>query len=270
MITAKRIMDAGVDNHILASKQFADSTRMLTREYKSYFHPIGEYVTKHEKQIEICNVYGDDFGNKIFPRKEKIIKRKETDKDHRATSNFEFRKIDIALDVTNPKTMMTHHIYTWDIVNISGESLTQLVYILDGDGPREFYDLNVRVTDGNGNNLEIVSIDENKPTHKEFHARFKRPVKSRQLIKNLKLEYDWEEPERKFSFKLPTNCKDFSYRLTIPKGEEKRLRVLKRIGLGGWERVEKPPVKTEYLKEKIKLTWEGKNLKAYDEYGIQW
>lgn len=267
IITAKRVMDAGIDNHILASKQFADNTSVLRKEYKSFFHPIGEYVTKHGKQIEICNVYGKDFGNKIFPRKDKIMKTKESDNDRRTTSNFKFKKIAINLDVTDSKTMMTHHTWIWDVVNISRDTQPQILYQLGGDKEREFSDLNVKITDAGGKNLEIVRIDVNKPTYKEFFVKLKRPIKPRHELKHLKLEYDWEESDREFVYVLPTDCRTFSYKLTIPEKLVQKVRIFQRVGFSEKKPLE-PAIK--HKNKKMEISWEGKNLKAHDEYSLQW
>ena len=267
IITAKRVMDLAKENQILASKRIADATKKLTREYKSLFHSIGKYEIKHGEKIEIYNVYGKGFGNKIFPRKGKDIQRKESDKERRSPSNFKFKRIEITLDVTDPNSMMTHHTYIWNIVNISRHSHSQILYQLGGDIERDFSDLNVKVTDANRNKLKIVRIEVNKPLYKEFYVKLKQPVKSRRELKGLKLEYDWEEPDREFVFVLPTDCKKFSFKSIIPKGAERKIRIFKRVGLSEKQLLE-PDIK--HGKKKTKILWEGKNLNAHDEYTFQW
>ena len=267
IIMTKRVMDIGKENHFLASKRIAEDVIKLTREYKSLFHSIGKYEIKHGEKIEIYNVYGKDFGNKIFPRKGKDIQRKESDEERRSTSNFKFKKIEIILDVTDPNTMMTHHTYIWDIVNISRESQPQVLYQLGGDIERDISDLNIKVTDVNGNNLKIVRIDANKPLFKEFFVKLKQPIKSRRELKGLKLEYNWEEPDREFIFELPTNCKRFYYKSIIPNAVKPRVRSFKRVGLSEKQPLE-PTIK--HGKKNTEILWEGKNLKAHDEYIFQW
>ena len=267
IIMTKRVMDIGNENHILVSKRIAEDLMKLTREYKSLFHSIGKYEIKHGEKIEIYNVYGKGFGNKIFPRKGKDMQKKETDKERRSTSNFRFKKVEIILEVTNPETMMTHHTFVWDLVNISKESQPQVLYQLGGDVEKDISDLNIKVSDSNGNNLDIVRVDSNKPLYKEFFVKLKQPVKSRRELKGLKLEYDWEEPDRDFIFELPTDCKKFSYKLTIPNEAEPKVRNFKRVGLS-----EKQPLESiiRHDKKTTKIFWEGKNLNAYDEYIFQW
>jgi len=195
-IMTKRVMDIGKENHILASKRISEDIMKLTREYKSLFHSIGKYEIKHQEKIEIYNVYGKGFGNRIFPRKGKDMLKKESDADRRSTNNFKFKKVGIILDVTDPKTMMTHHTFNWDLVNISEKSQPQVLYKLGGEIKRDISELNIKVSDGNGNNLEIVRVDTNKPLYKEFFVKLKQSIKPRRELKGLTLEYDWEEPDR--------------------------------------------------------------------------
>jgi len=51
--------------------------------------------------------------------------------------------------------------------------------------------MNVRVTDEEENELEILNLSENKPNHKEFNVQIKKPIKPRQCNRFLKIEYDW-------------------------------------------------------------------------------
>ena len=267
VIMAKRVMDIGTENHILASKRISEDIMKLSKEYKSLFHLIGEYEIKHQEKIEIYNIYGKDFGNRIFPRKGKEMQKKETDKERRSTSNFKFKKIEINLEIKNSKSMMAHHTFVWDLVNISEKSQPQILYQLGGEKKKDISELNIRVTDSNSKNLEIIRVDSNKPLYKEFFVRLKQPIKPRRELKGIKLEYDWEEPDREFSFVLPTDCKKFSYNLSIPNEAEPKVRNFKRVGLR-----EKQPLESviKHEKKTTQIFWEGKNLNAFDEYIFQW
>ena len=267
IIMTKRVMDIGKENHILASKRIAEDIMKLSKEYKSLFHSIGEYEIKHGEKIEIYNVYGKSFGNKVFPRKGKEINKKESDKERRSTNNFRFKKIEIILKVTNPKTMMTSHTFVWDLVNISGKTQPQVLYQLGGDVKKDFSELNVKIKDSNRRNLDIVRVDANRPLYKEFFVKLHQPVKPNRELKGLELEYYWEEPDREFTFELPTDCKKFYFKLIIPNEVQPKVRIFKRVGLS-----EKQPLdSTINLGKKItEIVWEGKNVHAYDEYIFQW
>ena len=74
IILTRRVMDLAGDMNILASARIAEDTRKLSPEYKEIIHPIGEYSIKHGEELQIYNIYGNDFGNKIVPRKSKVEK----------------------------------------------------------------------------------------------------------------------------------------------------------------------------------------------------
>lgn len=267
IIMTKRVMDIGKENHILASKRIAQDLMKLSKDYALLFHSIGEYEIKHGEKIEIYNVYGNDFGNKIFPRSGKKMSKKEGDKERRTTSNFKFKKIEINLKVTNSETMMTHHIFDWDLVNISGKTQPQVLYQLGGETKKDLSELKIKIQDGKGNKLDIVRIDANKPLFKEFFVRLNQPVKPRSELKGLRLQYDWEEISREFIFELPTDCKKFKFKISFPNEAQSRVRFFKRVGFS-----EKQPLEPliSYGGKNSEVVWEGKNLHAHDEYIFQW
>jgi len=271
IIMTRRVMDLAGDMNIFSSSRFAQDVKALSPEYKEIIHPIGDYSIKHGEKLQIFNIYGEGFGNKLAPKRSKITKTQETF-EHELTRKtaFIFNTIDLKLDVIDTKTMLTHHTWIWNLINAGDTPRDQIFYYLDGDVARDFSDMNVKVTDEDGNELEIVSLSENKPTHKEFNVQLKKPVKPRQRKRFFKLEYDWEEPEHNFFYKLPTDCKRLSYEFIIPKGTDVKTRVLKVDTELGYKWVANPPPTTKYLSDKTKIFWEGKNLKAFDAYRFEW
>jgi len=130
--------------------------------------------------------------------------------------------------------------------------------------------MNVRATDEEENELEISALSENKPTRKAFTVKMKKPIKPRQRKRFVKLQYDWEEPERVFFYKIPTDCKKFTYKFTIPKGVDVKSRILKVDTELGYTWVADPPPSTKYLKEGTEITWEKTNLEKGDSYKFEW
>ena len=130
--------------------------------------------------------------------------------------------------------------------------------------------MNVKVTDPDGNELDILSLSVNKPLHKEFNVRLKKTIPPRRGIKGLKLEYDWEEPERTFFYKLATDCKRFTYRFTIPRKTEIKNRALKVDTEMGYKWNISPAPTLRYKGDKTEINWEGKNLKAHEAYRFDW
>jgi len=271
IIMARRVMDLCGDNQIFVSSRIADHVSNLSSEYKSIMHQIGDYTTKHDEGLVIYNVYGKGLGNKFASKKGKVIKRTESFQDTlKSKSAFVFNTIDVILEVNDSKSMLTHHIWKWNVVNMSDEPRNEIFYYLDGDSPKEFKDMNVKVTDEEGNQLEIISMSVNKPTRKEFNVKLKKPLKPRQRNRFLTLEYDWEEPDRNFFYKLPTDCKRFTYDFSIPSSVEVKNRVLKVDTELGYKWVAEPAPTIKYLKDKTVINWEGKNLKAFDAYKFEW
>ncbi len=98
----------------------------------------------------------------------------------------------------------------------------------------------------------------------------KKPIKPRQRKRYLKLEYDWEEPERNFFYKMPTDCKKFTYQFSISKGIDVKSRILKVDTELGYKWVAEPAPVIKYLKEGTTITWTGTDLKAFDAYKFEW
>ncbi len=92
------------------------------------------------------------------------------------------------------------------------------------------------------------------------------PKKSKIMQKQESFE---QEPERNFFYKLPTDCKRFTYEFFSPKGIDVKNRVLKVDTELGYKWIADPPPTIKYLKEGTKITWEGKNLKAFDAYKFE-
>jgi len=271
IILTRRVMDLAGDQNIFCSSRYAEDVRVLSPEYKEIIHPIGDYSIKHGEQLNIFNIYGEGFGEKKTPRSKKITQKSETFEDTlKAKTVFLFNSIDIKLDVTDPKTMLTHHVWKWNLINLSDSPRDEIFYYLDGDSPKDFADMHVKIYDESGYEAEILNLSENKPTHKEFSVRLKKPLKPRQRKRFVTMEYDWEEPERTFFYKVPTDCKLFTYNFSIPKGIEIKNRVLKVDTELGYKWNADPPASIKFLPDKTTISWQGKNLKAFDAYKFDW
>ncbi len=270
IIMARRVMDLGGSMQVFASARIANDIRRLSPEYKAIMHPIGDYTIKHGEQLLIYNIYGDGFGNKNAPRKGKTQKSKAVEQDLKNSSTFLFGNVEVKLDITDPKTMMTHHTWLWNVINITKEPKDQVFYYLDGDAPKDFPEMNVMIKDEEDNELDILSLNVNKPYHKEFIVKLNKPLKPNQIGRLLKLEYDWEEPDRNFFYKFASDCKKFKYLFTIPKGVELRNRVLKVDPETGYKTHATPSATIKYLDNKTEMSWQASNLHAYDAYRFEW
>jgi class 3 adenylate cyclase len=265
IIMARRVMDLARSTQILASSRIAETIRKLSPENKSVLHDIGEYKIKHGEKLSLYNIYGDGWGNKLPPP------RPSPKPGPEPPSKFLFPRIELKLDVTNPKTMMTHHTWIWNLVNVTNQALDQVSYYLEGDVPRDFSDLNISIKDEENKKLQIISVNKNKPYNKEFLVKLNKPLKPGQKRRFLILEYDWEEPERNFLYTLSTDCKKFKYLLTLPRGIEMKQRILKvDPATKAKEMIVSPAAQIKYLKNKTEITWQKSNLYAYEAYRFEW
>jgi len=273
IIMARRVMDLCGQDQIFTSRRIGDDISKLSPQYKSIMHKIGDYSIKHGEQLLIYNVYGKNFGNKIAPKKSKIIEKSTQEDILQTQPKFEFNSIEIRLDITDIKTMMTHHTWVWDVKNISKEPLSQIFYDIGGDVPKDFGDLNTTIRDENGNDLGIVSLDVNKGHEKKFNVRINKPIRKNQKGRILTLEYDWEEPYRVFEYFFSAKCKKFKYVLTVPKDLQIKNRVLEVERELGIKKRAEPPPKIRYLKDNTKITWETDKkrvIRKHETFEFQW
>jgi class 3 adenylate cyclase len=215
IILTRRVMDLCGPMNIFTSARVAQDVRKLSPEYEKILHPIGNYSIKHGEELSIYNIYGVGFGNKVAPRKAKIGVF-NLERDIRTVNNFSFVQIDVGLEILNQKDALTRHTWFWKVINTSKEPMGQVFYSLDGDIPKEFGDMNVKVKDDHDNNFEILSVNVNKPYHKEFNIQLNRTIKPKQQ-KIIILSYDWEEPERNYFYNFAAGCETFNFLLTVPK-----------------------------------------------------
>lgn len=270
LIIAKRVMDLCGSNNIFASEGIAKDLRSLSEENKATMRPIGQFEIKHGK-LGVYNIFSKDFGNKKIPTDRKIRKIKK--KDPFIEQNFEFNNVEVHLEITDPKTMMMHHTWIWDIKNTSKEPLSAVFYGLGGDVPRDFPKLNVKATDENNNELELLALDVNRPLHKQFHIKLAKPIRKYQSGRVVKLEYDWEEPERNFEYAFSSKTKKFRYMFTAPKDFPIKHRILEAVRDRADRRRVEPPAVVKYLDDRTEIIWEpGKNHKidVHDVFVFQW
>lgn len=269
LILARRVMDLCESNQILASSRIANDLSKLSEENKATIHEIGEYSIKHGETLTIYSIFGKDFGIREI-KKPKEVKDDTEFKNH---PDFEFNSVELRLDVKDPQTMMTHHTWIWDVKNMTNNPLEQIFYHLNGDTPKDFSEMNVKIFDENNNKLDLVSLEMNRPHEKQFYVQLKKAVKKNQRKRILKLEYDWEEPERVFEYVFSSNCKKFKYRFTIANNVQIKNRILEVVRELGIKKRAEPPPKIKYHKKSTEIIWEtSKNTKilAHNTFEFHW
>jgi hypothetical protein len=270
IIMARRMMDLCGSDQIFTSKKIGDDVSNLSPEYMEILHPIGDFYIKHG-QTEIYNVCGKNFGNKHAPTKTKV-KPTGDDPLFPKGSNFEFNRVELHLDVIDVKTMMTHHTLIWDVRSNVEKPLEQIFYDIAGDTPKNFPDLNLVITDKDGNKLEIISLDVNKSHEKKFNVKLRKPLKKNQR-QVLTLEYDWEEPYRVSEYVFSSICKKFRYEFTAPRELQVKNRILEVQRELGLKKRAEPPSTIKYLSKKTKISWETEKkhkINRFDAFEFQW
>lgn len=270
IIMARRVMDLADKMNILASAKFANDVKMLRPEYRNVLHPIGDYQIKHGDKILVYNVYTDEIGNKKPPAADKKQASKAAEEERKTSSRFLFNFIGIELEIKDIKTMMAHHKMTWNLINVSSEPVERVFYYLDGDVPRSFQDMNVVVKDEEDRELEILSLNVNKPYHKEFFVKFRKPLKPGEKGRMAVLEYDWEETERHYFYRFASDSKKFNFALTVPKELDVNQKVVKVDTETGEKTYATIPAIVKRLPDKTEVTWSAGNLRAYDAYRFDW
>ena len=267
IILTRRVMDLCSEMNIFASARIAENIRKLSPEYTRILHPIGNYSIKHGEELSIYNIYGSGFGNKKAPRKAKVV-ASNLQRDIKPENNFAFEYVGIGLDVLDQTTMLVRHTWKWTVLNISKAPMEHIFYFLDGDTPKEFGDLNVKVRDDNDEVLEILSVNENKPYHKAFNVQFKKPIKPKKK-QTFVLQYDWEEPLRTYFYKFASGCRHFVYSLTSPNSVDLKPKIFKVDSETGskTDAIPSPTVTTS--DGRILVAWEKENL-GIEAYQFDW
>jgi hypothetical protein len=270
IIMARRVMDLAGKMNILASARFANDVKMLRPEYKPIMHPVGDYQIKHGDRLLIYNIYSDEIGNKKAPSRDMTHTSKAAQEVVNTKNKFLFNEIKMILDIQDPEDMATKHTMIWNMTNVLPEPVDRIFVYIDGDAPKPFADLNVSIKDEKDNELEIISLNVNKPYHKEFFVKAKKPLKQGEKNRFIKIEYDWEEPERQFEYFFASECKKFSYLLRAPKSLELNQKVVKVDKQSGEKTLAPIPAAVRYLESGTEVYWSKEDIHAFEVYRFDW
>jgi class 3 adenylate cyclase len=273
LIYARRVMDLGRAKSILATDAFANTVQRLRPDFRKIMHLIGNYPIKKET-IPVYNVFGNVDGIDVGTKKNPIVRRVQRSASEieirKIVNTFYFMKIEIILEIMEPETMLTHHTWIWHVVNQTDQPVERVFYYLEGDRPRDFPDLNVRVTDEDGKELAIKSLNVNKPDKKEFFVQLNKPLKPHQKGRLVKLEYDWQEPDRHFYYKFSSDCKKYRFLLTAPKGMPLKQKVARVSPETGDVMYASNPPSVKFLKDRTEVDWTTSDIPAFDAYRFDW
>ncbi len=267
IIMARRAMDLGEGMHIIATDNYANSVRNLRQDYRRFFVELGYFDTKH-KEILIYNIVGDGFGNRKIPSDRSQPADSPGGTAEKIPIRFVYDNIRVDLFVINHKNWMTHHTISWNFTNVSKDPMDKLFYPIYGDVPREFKNLNLRVTDFQGRRLELITLDVNEPKQKEFHFRLNKAVPPGKKG-FARIEWDWEEPKRYFYYTFASRCRAFRFSINMSRTVNVAQRVY-RVSHGVKEKTYASPAKLRYVANKLKVIWSAENIPAFDAYEFHW
>lgn len=216
IIIARRVMDIGDEGHILVSQRMAETLRELSDEYKVLIKPLHDYTFKHDLTMLLYSVYGDGIGNPNTPTKNLSQKSKMAEMLRQLRLYSVYNRIDVSIEIRNPKSMLAHHKRVYYMECTSNEPIEAVLHGIGTDVPKTFNGLNIRVTDEYGRELKITSINFDKPYQKEFTTKFNKPIYKGEKDRSYTLEYDVEEPERYFENYFAINCKKYTMSLVYP------------------------------------------------------
>ncbi|MGH9909945.1 MAG: adenylate/guanylate cyclase domain-containing protein, partial [Nitrososphaerales archaeon] len=175
IIIARRVMDVGDEGHILVSQRMAETLRELSDEYKVLIKPLHDYTFKHGLTMLLYSVYRNGIGNPKTPTKNLSQQSKMAEALRQLRLYSVYNRIDVSLEIKNPKTMLTHHKRVYYIECTSNEPIETVLHGIGTDVPKSFNDLNIRTSDESGRELRITSINFDKEFQKEFSTAFNKP-----------------------------------------------------------------------------------------------
>jgi Adenylate and Guanylate cyclase catalytic domain len=227
IIVARRIMDIGDDGHILLSSRTAEDLRELSDQYKQIIKPLYDYTTKHSQKLFLYSAYGKGFGNPKLPTKglyqmssPAVGGNEEIEKIKRPAVNINttiYPSLEVNLSIKNSKTLLVHYKRLYEIQNISGEPIYEVIHGIATDIEKTFDDLNIKVYDEENKPLQISAVPIDKPFQKEFTTVFNKPIrKSDKERRYYVLEYDVEEQGKYFENYFGTNCGRFAVTIEYP------------------------------------------------------
>src|SRR3989442_13431526 len=74
---AQRVMDCGDAGHILLSKHVAEDLEEY-EQWRPLLHDLGSCEVKHGVRVSVVNLYDDQFGNAMLPRKFETVQKHRT------------------------------------------------------------------------------------------------------------------------------------------------------------------------------------------------
>jgi len=166
--------------------------------------------------ILLYSVYDQFFGNSKRPSKnlQQVSKILEEVQDMKKTILYE--NVEFILNLHDPKTNLFKITRSYEISNQSDEPIFNVVNGIITNVDKTFHDLNVRSFDENQNELQIIGINVDTPSRKEFTIKLNKPVFKGEKNQKFSITYKVEEPKNYFENLFLINAKKLTFRLIFP------------------------------------------------------
>jgi len=271
IIIARRVMDVGDEGHILVSQRMAEMLRELSDEYKTLIKPLHDYTFKHGLTMLLYSIYGDGIGNPTTPTKNLSQRSKMAEVLQQLRLYTVYNRVDVSLEVKDPKTMKVHHKRVYYVGCTSNEPIETVLHGIATDVPKSLNDLNIRTTDESGRELKITSVNFDKPFQKEFTTTFIKPIYKGEKDRHYTLEYDVEEPERYFENYFAVNCKQYDMSLIYnPAADLKPTVYDVNVEKDARTKSAKQPKITKFGDHLLRATWTRKAVVQGQAFRIEW
>ncbi len=211
-ILARRVMDLGNEDHILLPSTMADDLFEMSDEYKNFIHPIHNFTVKHEEELLVYSVYGNNFGNKTTPKKSSKPSVQNNTKHNSLCKNtiFNIKIKDFG------KTNLTKYERIYDFVNNSAEPIYDIQVEVMTHTKLDVEELNIRAFDENDEELEITKISSPSDFSKNLTIKLNRPVFRGSQGRIVKVIYEKREPSSFFQHRFLIDTDNFELNFIVP------------------------------------------------------
>ncbi len=211
-ILARRVMDMGNESHILLPSNMADDLLEMSDEYKNIIHPIHNFKIKHNEELLVYSVYGQDFGNKILPKKSN-----QTSALNTSNHDSLCQKIIFNIKVTDfEKTNLTKYERIYNFVNNSIEPIYDIQIEIMTHTEHDVKDLNIRALDENDEKLEITKIFAPSEFSKQLTVKLNQPIFRGGKERLVKILYEKRESSKFFQHRFLIDTDNFELNFLTP------------------------------------------------------
>ncbi len=180
-----------------------------------------------------------------------------------------FYSIQVQLKSMDESGLVTHHKWNWKLGNAQSKPFREVAYVLEGDTPKKFSELNVRVSEDRIKKTRIV-LKTDEPMKKEFTVSLMNPLFPYEKPRSMVMEYDWEELERTYFYLFHSYCTKFVLELELPIGFKAKPHILwMKHGNPKFKPMLHAPIRKQKDK-RMKWTWSVSDVQPFSKIGLRW